>query len=105
MDGEFEKIKKKVADCIEVNITARNKHIPEIERKIRVIKERVRCDKADMPVKELPSIIIKRVVLNAVLFFNAYVDKQGISEEYSPRELVLHWQLHWKRHCKSAGIN
>ncbi len=84
MDGEFEKVKKKVIDCIEVNITARNEHVPEIERKIRVIKERARCYKADMPVKELPSIIIKRMVLNAVLFLNAYVDKQGISEEYSP---------------------
>ena len=100
MDGEFEKVKKKVIDCIEVNITARNEHVLEIERKIRVIKERARCYKADMPVKELPSIIIKRMVLNAVLFLNAYVDKQGISEEYSPRELILRWQLHWKRHCK-----
>eukprot|EP00804_Cyclotella_cryptica_P009736 CCRYP_011246-RA/>CCRYP_011246-RA protein AED:0.32 eAED:0.32 QI:0/-1/0/1/-1/0/1/0/207 len=100
MDGEFEKVKQKVADCIEVNITTRNEHVPEIERKIRVIKERVRCYKADMPVKELPSIIIKRMVLNAVLFLNAYVDKQGVSEEYSLRELILGWQLHWKRHCK-----
>jgi len=40
------------------------------------------------------------MVLHAVLFMNSYVDKQGISDEYSPRELILRWQLDWKQHCK-----
>jgi hypothetical protein len=34
MDGEFEKIKKKLINIIEVNITSKNEHVPEIERKI-----------------------------------------------------------------------
>eukprot|EP00804_Cyclotella_cryptica_P004758 CCRYP_016241-RA/>CCRYP_016241-RA protein AED:0.30 eAED:0.32 QI:0/0/0/1/0/0/4/0/361 len=42
MDGEFEKVKKKLINIIEVNITSKNEHVPEIERKIRHIKERVR---------------------------------------------------------------
>ena len=69
-----------------------------------MIKERARCYKADMPVKELPSIIIKRMVLNAVLFLNAYVDKQGISEEYSPRELILRWQLPGKYTASTTSV-
>ena len=48
----------------------------------------------------MPGQLIKRMVLRAVLFLNAYTDKQGISDEYSPRELILRWPLHWKRHCK-----
>lgn len=44
--------------------------------------------------------MIKRMVLHAGLFMNSYVDKQGVSDKYSPRELILRWQLNWKRHCK-----
>ena len=39
MDGEFEKVKRRLMNVIEVNITSRNEHVPEIERKIRVVKE------------------------------------------------------------------
>eukprot|EP00804_Cyclotella_cryptica_P026834 CCRYP_018622-RA/>CCRYP_018622-RA protein AED:0.17 eAED:0.17 QI:0/-1/0/1/-1/0/1/0/129 len=73
MDGEFEKIKQKPINIIEVNITAKNEHVPEIERKIRHIKERVRCIKSDLPYQVLPNVMIKRMVLHAGLFLNAYI--------------------------------
>eukprot|EP00804_Cyclotella_cryptica_P027597 CCRYP_007506-RA/>CCRYP_007506-RA protein AED:0.33 eAED:0.33 QI:0/-1/0/1/-1/0/1/0/237 len=100
MDGEFEKVKSKLLNIIEVNTTSRNEHVPEIERKIRHIKERTRSIKAELPYSVMPGQMIKRMVLQAVLFMNAYVDKQGISDEYSPRELILRWQLDWQKHCK-----
>ena len=100
MDGEFEKVKQKLINIIEVNITAKNEHVPEIERKIRHIKERTRCIKADLPYQIMPSVMIKRMVLHAVMFMNAYVDKQGISDKYSPREIILRWQLNWDKPCK-----
>ena len=81
MDGKFEKVKQKLIKIIEVNIIIRNEDVPEIERKIRHIKEHTRMIKADMPYKVLPSIMIKQMVLHAVLFINAYIDKQGISNE------------------------
>ena len=85
MDGEFEKVKEKLINIIEVNISARNEHVPEIERKIQ--------HKADLPYKTMPGVMIKRMVLNAVLFMDTYVNKQGISNEYSPWELTSRWQL------------
>eukprot|EP00804_Cyclotella_cryptica_P005448 CCRYP_002971-RA/>CCRYP_002971-RA protein AED:0.35 eAED:0.35 QI:0/-1/0/1/-1/0/1/0/235 len=100
MDGEFKKIKQKLINIIEVNITARNEHVPEIERKIQHVKERVRCIKADLPYEVLPNVMIKRMVLHAGLFINAYADKQGISDEFSPREIILRWQLQREKHCK-----
>lgn len=39
MDGDFLKVKQKLIDIIEDNITAENEHVPEIEIKIRHIKE------------------------------------------------------------------
>ena len=34
MDGEFEKVKMKLINLIEVNLTSKNEHFPEIEHKI-----------------------------------------------------------------------
>mgnify|MGYP003325905523 CR=1 FL=1 len=89
MDGEFEKVKEKVRELIYVNTTAKNEHVGKIERKIRSTKDRARCIKADTPFKIMPNVMIKSLVLMAVMFMNAYPDKQGISQEFSPRELVL----------------
>lgn len=100
MDRKFEKVKPKLINLIKVNTTSRNEHVPEIERKIRHIKETTRCIKADLPYTIMPGQMIKRTVLQAVLFMKAYIDKQGISDKYSPRELILRWRLDWKRHCK-----
>ena len=73
--------------------------MPKIERKIRHVKKRTRCIKADLPYQAIPSIMIK-MVLHDVMFMNAYMNKQGISDEYLPREIMLRWQLNWAKHCK-----
>jgi len=99
MDGEFEKLTEKLSGYIEVNTTAKNEHVGEIERMIRTIKDRCRAMEAAMPFKVLPNIIIKHMVINAVMLRNAHIDKQGISQVYSPRELVLRWNLNFKLHC------
>ena len=107
MDGEFDKIKEKVMDWIVINTTAKNEHVGEIERKIRHVKERCRCTTADLPYIVLPNKVIKALVINGVMMLNCYRDKQGVSNEYSPRELVLRWQLgekHLKHHFGSYGL-
>ena len=96
MDGEFEKVKTKLLNVIKVNITSKSEHVPEIEQKTRHIKERNRSLKAELPYSMMPGQMIKRLVLHTVLFMNSYVDKQRISDEYSPREIILRWQLNWK---------
>ena len=35
------------------------------------------------------------------MMLNAHVDKEGILQEFSPRELVLRWQLDWTKHCSA----
>ena len=83
MDGEFEKVKDKLLDKIVVNICLKNEHVPKIKRKIRHNKECCRCIMADMPVKVLPNVIIKHLVLHATMFLNEYPDPQGLSQELS----------------------
>ena len=87
MDGEFEKVKDKVLDQIVINTNVKNEHVAEIERKIRHVKERCRCTTADMRFSSLPNSVIKALVIHAVMFINAFPDKQGISQELSIKEL------------------
>ena len=66
-DGEVKPLK----DLIEselyggptMNLTSANEHVPEIERKIRVIKERVRAIIYSMPVNAVPSLVMTHMVM------------------------------------------
>ena len=46
--------------------------------------------------------MIRALVSRAVMFMNAHVDNQGVSTVLSPREIVLRWQLGWRKHCKGT---
>jgi hypothetical protein len=93
MDNEFEPLKKKLLGQVVLNTTAKNEHVGEIERKIQHVKNRARSTKSTLPYKKLPNAIIKAMLYNVVLWMNALRTKLGISEEYSPRELLLRHQL------------
>ena len=52
-DGGFECIRNSPADLgISLNVASRNKHVPEVERYIRTIKERVRAIASTLPLKK-----------------------------------------------------
>jgi hypothetical protein len=46
-----------------LNLASANKHVPEIERKIRVIKERVRAVRYSVPCNALPALVMTHSVL------------------------------------------
>ena len=57
-DGEFAPLEAwmvTVYGAPKVNLASANKHVPEIERKIRVIKERVRAIIYSIPFNSLPA--------------------------------------------------
>ena len=84
---EFEKVSEKLNN-IEVNTTAAREHVGEIERQIRLIKERARAMVADMPFKYIPKQIVIHLIYFVALWLNAFPNKNGISEKYSPRKIV-----------------
>jgi len=54
-DGQFKHIQQIIeGKGISMNICAANKHVPEIERYIRTIKERVRSTAVTLPFKRHP---------------------------------------------------
>ncbi len=56
MDKEFEKLVDLLPN-VTINITTAREHIGEIERKIRVIKERARGTMNTLPYPQLPRLM------------------------------------------------
>jgi hypothetical protein len=54
-DRQFESIKTNIAGMgISMNITGQDEHVPEVERYIRTLKERIRCVYNSMPFERIP---------------------------------------------------
>ncbi len=100
MDMESEKLKD-VLPNIMINTTAAREHVGEIKRKIQVIKERARGTMATLPYLTLPKIMIIKLMHFCILWLNSFPVTLGVSEKWSPRELILHHRLDAKLHCKT----
>jgi hypothetical protein len=100
MDNEFEKLRNLVP-ILAINTTAVREHIPEVERKIRLIKERGRGILKTLPFKKMPRLMLIELIYHTVLWLNAFPAKSGVSEMLSPRKIVYRHKLDFAKHCKS----
>ncbi len=87
---------------VEINTTAACKHVGEIERFICTIKEHSHALMSDLPYNILPRQITIHLVYFAVLWLNSLPAAAGVSEKYSPREIVLGCKLNFDKHCKAT---
>jgi hypothetical protein len=100
MDMEFEKLKAEMESVI-VNTTAAREHVGDIERYIRVIKERGRSVSSQLPYKtSMPDQIVIHLIKFVVMWINALPHKNGVSSILSPREIVLRLKMDFKKHCR-----
>ena len=85
-----------MGDSCVINTTAKNEHVGEIERLIQTVKGEGRCivsEIRDLGVTHLPFAVVKALITFVVMWQNALLSKNGISQELSPCEIVLQWQL------------
>jgi hypothetical protein len=80
--------------------TATGEHVPEIERQIRVIKERAREIRSTLPFKRMPNRMIVELIKFVVLWLNDFPPSSGISKTYSPRTIRTGTTLDYNKHCK-----
>ena len=99
MDGEFEKVKELLLTIV-CNTTAAKEHVVEAERKTRVVKERNRGVVNTLPFTYIPRRMKIEFIYFVTLWLNAFPVKSGISETFSPREILLRWRLDAKKHCR-----
>ncbi len=92
MDMEFETLKE-LMDNVTLNTTAAREHVGEIERKIRVVKEQARGTTNMLPYNTMPKLMIIKLMHHVVMWINLFPVKSGISEKWSPRELIARHKL------------
>jgi hypothetical protein len=99
MDNEFDKLQNLVP-ILTINTMAAKEHVPEVERKIRLIKKRGRGILNTLPFKKMPRLMLIELVYHVVLWLNAFPTKSGVSETLSPRKIVYRHKLDFAKHCK-----
>jgi len=97
MDNEFEKVRDYVHATL--NTTSASEHVGEIERRIRVIKERCRGIICTLSYAQIPRIMLIYLLHHVVMWLNNFPAANGISDRFSPREILQHNKLDVKRHC------
>ena len=104
MDREFECLCDLLKDDSDIkaallNTTLADEHVLEIERRIRVIKERMRAEKSSLPYTYLPIIMITELVNYVVTWLNVFPTGAGIGN-LSPRSIATGTQLTYNEHCR-----
>ena len=85
---------------LNINPTATSENVPDIEWKIRVIKERALSIRIKMPFKRIPKKIKIELINSAVMWINYFPVKSGLSPTFIPHTIVTGTTLYWKKHCK-----
>jgi hypothetical protein len=100
MDNEFEKVRDHV-HLANLNTPAASEHIGEIERRIRVIKERTCGILCTLTFQKIPQIMIVHLLHHVVMWLNNFPVTNGISDRFSPREIILRHKLDYRHHCRA----
>jgi len=86
-DNEFEVLREEIEESgIKVNISAKEEHVPEVERQIRVIKEQARAIVQTLPYSDTPKKMKVAMIHYAVFWLNL-IPKSD--QDYSPKDLIL----------------
>ena len=101
MDMEFEKIKD-LCGLVEVNTTATREHVPEVERMIRIVKQRLRSVTSDFPFSPIAKMVLIHSVYHLIMMINAFPQDQGVTWGLLPRELVTGRTINYLRDCRAT---
>ena len=90
-DGEFGALKYLIENIpagLRVNLTSTNEHVPEIERHIRVVKERSQEFCHSIPFNRIQKLMTIHAVLKIANMLNYFPLKRGISLDLSSRSIL-----------------
>ena len=96
-DPEFEPIR---GSFPHLNCCAADEHVPDIERYIRTVKDRVRSTYRMLPFKRVPWLILIHLIKNAVFWLNALPAMDGVSSVHSPRYNLTGRELEYPLHVR-----
>jgi len=82
-----------------LKITSRDKHVPEIERFIRMVKEIVRAIVNIWSFGQYPNRIIVKAVFNTIFWLNSFPNKNGIHLTLSSHMIITGSTIDYNKHC------
>jgi hypothetical protein len=100
-DGEFAPLKtliEAMSGGPMFNLASANEHVPEIERRIWVVKERCQATRHSLPFHTIPKLMTIHIVLNVVELLNLFPTKGGVSDTISPKTIMSGEALDYKKH-------
>ena len=100
MDMEFENDRDLIPQ-VNINTSATNEHVAEVERRIQMIKERCRGVLGILPFKHLPKKLIIGLVQFVTMWNNTFPCSARFSRMWSPQELICRHKLDAEKHCKT----
>ena len=100
MDMEFKPLADKMTD-VNINTTSAREHVGDVERCIRLIKDRCRSVISDLPYRDfLPDQFVIHLLYFVARMLNAVPNDNGVSSEYSPKEIVTGQKFDFETQCK-----
>ena len=102
-DSEYEPVLeyfKNQQPSIPYNLASTDEHVPAAERNNRVLKERIRATFHSLPFKALPILCLKELAPATADKLNFFPPADGISQYYSPREIMSRQRLDYDKHCR-----
>ena len=98
-DPEFAFLEERIKHT-RVNTTAAREHVPEVERKICNIKNRMCAIHVALPFVRMPRHMTIELAKFVVLMLNAFPPSSGLSKTYSPRTIMTGKPLDYEKHCR-----
>ena len=108
MDGESAALKPLITAMPggpHVNLASANGHIPDIERRIRVVKERSCETRRGLPFQRILQLMVIHMVLLVVKMINCFPPKRGVSAHMSPKTTISGQLLDYKNILASHSEN
>ena len=103
-DCEFEPLHKEMTDLgINLNCESKKEHVPEIERFIRSVKERVRSARSTMLFKRISKLMIVHLFASDIFWLNAFTPSTpgaGLSDTKGPGKIILGNTVDYKKVCR-----
>ena len=86
---------------IDLNVSVRNKHFPEIEFINRTIKERIRSVYTELirVYGRIPGVFLLKLVYAVMLWLNSFPAENGVSITPSPHAMITGQSIEFTKHC------
>ena len=89
-DNEFESLWEDIEEFgVEVNVTAKEEHVPEVERQNHVIKERARAIIQTLPYRNMPRKMRIGLIYYVVFWLNSVAKEGQDFSDFSARDLIF----------------